>query len=108
MEASTSTNSLMSRARRRPAAAAGAGLRPPAAAFEVRLEHDHHTIVEENARENLAVLGQLRNGVSPATVEAIYFPSLKLLTAAESGRIGALRSVREGFGPSTMNRRHWR
>jgi len=32
---------------RRPAAAAGAGLRP-AAAFKVRLEHDHLTIVEEN------------------------------------------------------------
>ena len=151
MEAPTSTNYLMPRARRRPVAAAGAGLRPPAAAFEVRLEHghltivegsdsvhlderldvtreapacgggrrrpaaafevrlghDHLAIVEENARGNPAVPGQLRSGASPTTVKAIYFSSLKLLTAAASGRVGALRSVREGFGPSAMNCRHW-
>ena len=78
MEAPTSTDYLMPRARRRPVAAAGAGLRPPAAAFEVRLEHGHLTIVEEDARENPAIPGQLRSGASPAIVKAICFSSLPL------------------------------
>ena len=41
-----------------------------------------------------------------SALSTIILPSSKK-TAAASGRVGALRSVREGFGPSTMNRRHW-
>ena len=41
-----------------------------------------------------------------SALSTITFPQSKK-TAAASGRVGALRSVREGFGPSTMNRRHW-
>ena len=77
MEVPATSNSLMS-----PACGAGLQRRPPAAAFEVRLEHGHLTTVEESVRENPAVLGQLRSGVLPTTVKAIYFSSLKLLTAA--------------------------
>ena len=39
-----------------------------------------------------------------APAEAICFSSLALLTAAASGRVAALRSVREGFRPSSGGR----
>ena len=56
-------------------AAACGRLRPP---FEVRLEHGHLTIAEMDVREDPAILGQLRSGVSPTTAKAIYFSSLPL------------------------------
>ena len=40
-----------------------------------------------------------------SALSTVILPSSKK-TAAASGRVGALRSVRESFGPST-NRRHW-
>jgi hypothetical protein len=35
-------------------------------------------IVEGNVRENPAILGQLRSGVSPTSVKAVFFSSLPL------------------------------
>ena len=75
--------------------------------------------VEVNVRENPAIPGQLRSGVSPATVKAIYFSSLPLAMMPLSTLplatlplstmpLTTLPLAHHDIGPSAMNRRHWR
>ena len=70
-------------------------------------------------REDPAILGQLRSGVSPTTVKAIYFSSLPfammplstlpLATLPLSTMpLTTLPLAHHDIGPSAMNRRHWR
>ena len=105
--------------RRRPASKVSArsaqnlsSLRPHAAAFEVRLEHGHLAIVEENSRECCRPwCPSTARSPCPSTARSPppRKPERPLLRFVADAPHGSLQAAcgRAGIVPSAMNRRHW-